>query len=149
MALKGTVTSTFGIDVQDAYVKIDKYEGNDEVLLKVNAYNIVNGEKLFIRELGIEPIIPPFFKGFSDFQFSTQAIGMFGIFKSIFQTCTSRHNMRFCDNRAKAWQYVLWSLVGFFVIFSMWGLVNVLIGSFGLQSNPSSWSTYFNIFPTQ
>ena len=52
------------------------------------------------------------------------------------------------DNRSEAWQYVLWSLVGFFVIFSMWGLVNVLISSFGLQSNPSSWSTYFNIFPT-
>ena len=53
------------------------------------------------------------------------------------------------DKRSEAWQYVLWSLFGFFVIFSMWGLVNVLIGSFGLQSNPSSWSSYFKIFPTQ
>ncbi len=52
------------------------------------------------------------------------------------------------DNRSEAWQYVLWSLVGFFVIFSMWGLVNILVGTFNLQSNPSSWSTYFNIFPT-
>jgi hypothetical protein len=52
------------------------------------------------------------------------------------------------DNRTEAWQYVLWALVGFFVIFSMWGLVNILVGTFGLQTNPSSWSTYFKIFPT-
>ena len=51
------------------------------------------------------------------------------------------------DKRAEAATYVLWSLIGFFVIFSMWGLVNVLTNTFSLQQNPSNWSTYFQIFP--
>ena len=30
---------------------------------------------------------------------------------------------------------MLWGLIGFFVMVSVWGLVNILIGTFGLNSN--------------
>ena len=55
------------------------------------------------------------------------------------------------DKRDEAWQYVLWSLFGFFIIFSLWGLVNVLMNSFGLtQAGPTSWTSFMtNIFPNQ
>ena len=47
------------------------------------------------------------------------------------------------EDRKQAGQYVMWALVGFFVIFSMWGLVNVLAGTFdiGLNGQSSSNST--------
>jgi hypothetical protein len=32
-------------------------------------------------------------------------------------------------------QLILWGLIGFFVMFSVWGLVNILINTFGLNSN--------------
>jgi hypothetical protein len=51
--------------------------------------------------------------------------------------------------RAEAAQYVMWSVIGFFVIFSLWGIVNILINTFNLGSNnaPSSWSTMSDLFP--
>lgn len=55
--------------------------------------------------------------------------------------------------RAEAAQYVMWSLIGFFVILSMWGLVNILISTFNLgvngtsNSNPASWGSLRSIFP--
>ena len=53
------------------------------------------------------------------------------------------------DHKAAA-PYVLWSVVGFFVILSFWGLVNVLENTFGLQNSnntPTSWSQFSNLFP--
>lgn len=38
------------------------------------------------------------------------------------------------DDRAKAGNYVLYSLIGFFVMLSVWGLVNILRRTFGFQS---------------
>lgn len=32
-------------------------------------------------------------------------------------------------------QYMLWGIIGLFVVVSMWGLVNLLITTFGLQNN--------------
>jgi len=40
-------------------------------------------------------------------------------------------------NRGQAAQYVMWSLVGFFVILSIWGLVNILLATFNLGGNSS------------
>jgi hypothetical protein len=53
------------------------------------------------------------------------------------------------DQRAEAAQYVMWSLIGFFVILSFWGIVNILMGTFNLGGNtaPGQWSSFFNIFP--
>jgi hypothetical protein len=51
-------------------------------------------------------------------------------------------------DRTKGAQYVGWSVLGFFVIFSMWGLVNILISTFDLGSNtPGSWTNLKDIFP--
>lgn len=53
-------------------------------------------------------------------------------------------------DRTEAGPYVMWSLIGFFVILSMWGLVNILQNTFGLQNEtnrPAGWSSFTNIFP--
>ena len=72
---------------------------------------------------------------------------LMGIAVVMFVFYVIKYFMLPADNRTEAWQYVLWALVGFFVIFSMWGLVNILIGTFSLDNNPKSWSNYFDIFP--
>ncbi len=52
------------------------------------------------------------------------------------------------EDRKQAGQYVMYSVIGFFVILSMWGLVNILQNTFGLgYSSPTSWSQISNIFP--
>jgi uncharacterized membrane protein YuzA (DUF378 family) len=51
-------------------------------------------------------------------------------------------------NKAEAAQYVLWSVVGFFIILSLWGLVNILISTFDLGTgSPSTWTGINNLFP--
>jgi hypothetical protein len=37
------------------------------------------------------------------------------------------------ESRAKGRQFLLWSIVGFAVIFSVWGLVNIVMSTFGLS----------------
>ena len=50
--------------------------------------------------------------------------------------------------KAEASLYVLWSVIGFFVVFSMWGLVNILISTFDFGTgSPQSWSDINNLFP--
>ena len=54
------------------------------------------------------------------------------------------------ENRYEAGSYVLYSVIGFFVILSFWGLVNILQNTFGLQNEnykPSSWESFSNLFP--
>jgi hypothetical protein len=53
------------------------------------------------------------------------------------------------EDRKNASSYVMWSLIGFFVILSFWGLVNILQNTFGLQNerNAPSWSNISNLFP--
>jgi hypothetical protein len=57
--------------------------------------------------------------------------------------------LRPTDKRSEGAKYLMWSVIGFFVILSMWGIVNILISTFNLESSPSSWSQYFDIFPKQ
>jgi lysylphosphatidylglycerol synthetase-like protein (DUF2156 family) len=55
------------------------------------------------------------------------------------------------ENRSEAASYVLYSVVGFFVILSFWGIVNVLQNTFGLQNEnnrPASWASFSNLFPS-
>ena len=50
--------------------------------------------------------------------------------------------------RAEAAQYVMWSIIGFFAIFSLWGLVNILISTFDLGGgSPTSWTGLNRLFP--
>jgi hypothetical protein len=52
------------------------------------------------------------------------------------------------ENHDEAGKYVMYSVIGFFVILSMWGLVNILQNTFGFDNtSASSWSQISNIFP--
>jgi len=54
------------------------------------------------------------------------------------------------ENRTEGNTYVMYSIIGFFVILSFWGLVNIVQNSFGLGNlgnRPSSWASFTNIFP--
>ena len=57
--------------------------------------------------------------------------------------------LRPAEKRAEGAKYLMWSIVGFFVILSFWGIVNILQNTFKLDNDrPSSWSQFFNIFPS-
>jgi hypothetical protein len=52
------------------------------------------------------------------------------------------------DTFADGAKYVMWSLIGFFIILSMWGLVNILTNTFSLGTDsPGSWGNFTNLFP--
>ncbi|GEM_PF-642160 len=54
------------------------------------------------------------------------------------------------EDRTNAGQYVMYSLIGFFVILSLWGLVNILQNTFGLQNQnnqPAMWTSFKGLFP--
>jgi hypothetical protein len=54
------------------------------------------------------------------------------------------------EDRKEGNTYVMYSVIGFFVILSFWGLVNIVQNSFGLgnqQNTPGSWASFTNIFP--
>lgn len=56
------------------------------------------------------------------------------------------------EGRKQAGLYLMYSLIGFFVILSFWGIVNILRNTFGdnlgNQANrPSSWTDFGNLFP--
>ncbi len=54
------------------------------------------------------------------------------------------------ENRSEGNTYVMYSIIGFFVILSIWGLVNIVQNSFGLGNKgntPDSWADFSNIFP--
>lgn len=53
-------------------------------------------------------------------------------------------------DRKEAGKYVMYSLIGFFVILSFWGLVNILQNTFGLKNEsnqPASWTSFKGLFP--
>ncbi len=54
------------------------------------------------------------------------------------------------ENRDEAGKYVMYSLIGFFVMLSLWGLVNILQNTFGLgnaSNAPQSWTDLSHLFP--
>ncbi len=51
--------------------------------------------------------------------------------------------------RAEAGKYVMYSVIGFFVILSIWGLVSIVTHTFNLDSSPQNLADFQNIFPTQ
>jgi len=53
-------------------------------------------------------------------------------------------------DKKEAGGYLMYSLIGFFVILSVWGLVAILSNSFGLQNSSSAaptWQSIQNLFP--
>ena len=54
------------------------------------------------------------------------------------------------ENRKEAGSYVMYSVIGFFVILSFWGLVNIVQNTFGVGNQgfgSRSWNDITNIFP--
>ena len=54
-------------------------------------------------------------------------------------------------SRAEAGLYILYSLLGFFIILSFWGLVYIVQNTFNLGNSgntPQNWSSLSNIFPS-
>ena len=54
------------------------------------------------------------------------------------------------EDRTEAGRYVMYSLIGFFVMLSLWGLVNIAENTFGLGNSinsPQSWTDLQGIFP--
>ena len=61
-----------------------------------------------------------------------------------------KYFMRAEANRKEAGTYVLYSVLGFFIILSVWGIVAILTNTFGLgngNTNYQSWASFTNIFP--
>lgn len=60
-----------------------------------------------------------------------------------------KYYMRPDSDRKEAGSYVMWSVIGFFIIFSFWGIVNILQNTFGLgnSNTNTTWSSVTNIFP--
>jgi|GEM_PF-1700550 len=50
--------------------------------------------------------------------------------------------------RKEAGTYVMYSVLGFFIILSLWGLVNIVKNTFNLDSSSTRLSQFQNIFPT-
>ncbi len=53
--------------------------------------------------------------------------------------------------RKEAGEYVMYAVIGFFVILSFWGIVNILQNTFGLKNDdnrPASWQSFNNLFPS-
>jgi hypothetical protein len=54
------------------------------------------------------------------------------------------------EDRKNAGLYVMYSLIGFFVLLSFWGLVNILQNTFNLKNEnnqPYSWTSFKGLFP--
>ena len=54
------------------------------------------------------------------------------------------------EKHDEAGNYVMYSVIGFFVILSMWGLVNILQNTFGIGNigyAQNSWTNITNLFP--
>jgi len=53
------------------------------------------------------------------------------------------------EDRKNANLYVMYALIGFFVILSLWGIVGIIGNTFGLSnpSGPSTWQNFSNLFP--
>lgn len=52
------------------------------------------------------------------------------------------------EERKQAGLYVMYSLIGFFVILSLWGLVNILSNTFNLGSTRPTLNSVTNVFPS-
>ena len=73
---------------------------------------------------------------------------LMGLAVVLFVYYVIRYFVMTTEKRGEGAQFVMWSLIAFFVILSMWGLVNILISTFDLgQGNPGSWSSLSNLFP--
>lgn len=74
---------------------------------------------------------------------------LMGIAVALFVWYVIKYLMRPSTDRSEGGQYIMWSLIGFFVILSMWGIVNILMQTFNLgqQNSPGTWASFTNVLP--
>ncbi len=75
-----------------------------------------------------------------------------GVAMVMFVFYVVKYFMKPGTDRAEAGSYILYSVIGFFVILSFWGIVNILQNTFGLgnaNNAPQSWSNFQNLFPNR
>lgn len=75
---------------------------------------------------------------------------MMGIAIVMFVFYVIKYYIKADSERKEGGKYVMYSLIGFFVILSFWGLVNILQNSFGLQNSNNKapgWQSFMDIFP--
>lgn len=75
---------------------------------------------------------------------------LIGVAVVIFVWYVIRYFIRPNTERKDANLYIMYSLIGFFVILSFWGLVNILQNTFNLKNEdnqPSSWTSFKGLFP--
>lgn len=54
------------------------------------------------------------------------------------------------EKRREGGLYIMYAVIGFFVVLSFWGIVNIVQNTFGLGNDrtaPRSWSSFGNLFP--
>ena len=77
---------------------------------------------------------------------------MMGLAIVMFVWYIIRYFIRPDADRKEAGSYLMYSIIGFFVILSFWGIVNILQGTFKLGNSsyqPASWSSFTHLFPSQ
>lgn len=76
---------------------------------------------------------------------------MMGVATVMFVFYIIKYFIRPDAERKEAASYVMYALIGFFVILSFWGIVNVLQNTFDLKNEdnrPSNWSSFDGLFPS-
>lgn len=56
---------------------------------------------------------------------------LWGVFKYFFGSGANAE-----ENRREGGKFILWSIIAFAVMISVWGLVNVLVNTFGFDNSP-------------
>jgi hypothetical protein len=82
---------------------------------------------------------------------NTILVFMIGVAVVMFVFYVIKYFIKPDADRKEGGNYIMYSLIGFFVVLSFWGLVNILMNTFGLNNSNSrlgSWSAYTDIFPT-
>ena len=75
---------------------------------------------------------------------------MMGIAVVIFVWYVIQYFIKPNENRKDAGSYVMYSVIGFFVILSFWGIVNILQNTFGLQNDSNrsqAWGSFSSLLP--
>lgn len=76
---------------------------------------------------------------------------MMGVAIIMFVYYVIHYYIKIDSDRTEGNKYVMYSLIGFFVILSFWGLVNILQNTFGLKNTTyqkGGWDSFMQIFPS-
>jgi hypothetical protein len=75
---------------------------------------------------------------------------LMGIAILIFIWYVVQYFIRPDTNKAEGGKHIMYSLIGFFVILSFWGIINIIQNTFGLNNEtyrPPNWESFEELFP--